>query len=174
MRRWLGFVCVLALSACATQVPPGIRDAPASSPALAEVRANPGAHQGAVVRWGGEIARVQNLEQDTRIEIVEHRLQSGGRPVEDDASGGRFIALVHGFLDPAIYAPERQITVHGTLTEPVSGQVGEHPYRYPVVEVQTVYLWEELMDYPDSRWGWSLGYGHYPWYYRFGGWPYGW
>jgi len=170
-----GFVLLLTLlvSACASQVPPLIREAPADSPSLAQVRAHAADYLGRQVRWGGTIIETGNRENATRLTVLGRPLYKAGEPEATDDSAGRFIAIVPEFLDPEVYAPERQVTVTGTLLRTEAGKVGEYPYTYPVVQVEAWYLWpvvsEQPYGYPDPWW-------YDPWYYRpwYGPWyPYG-
>ncbi len=133
-------VASLFLVACASQVPKVIREAPESKLSLTEARSGPPAI-GARVRWGGTIAKVENQQNDTLIEIVERPLDGEGRPTGGDRSSGRFIAEIPGFVDPAVYENGREITVVGSLADPVTRKIGEYVYRFPVVDVNHHYLW---------------------------------
>lgn len=170
MRRLAFIMTVVAalLAGCAAGVPRPIRDAPDDNPALAAVRANPGAYSGRSLRWGGTIARIDNRATETRVEIVERALERYGRPQDTDRSGGRFLARVEGFLDPSVYAQDRQLTVTGILVGSESGKIGEHPYTYPVVQVQALHLWPPREPvhardpyWVDPWWPW------YPWGYPY-------
>ncbi|NJN45453.1 MAG: hypothetical protein HC808_02010 [Candidatus Competibacteraceae bacterium] len=119
---WLCGLAVVLLAGCATSGDYNpIRDADFKGPALHTVRAEfgSGAFNGVRVRWGGEIAGVENQRAETWLEIVEHPLGRSGRRVTSAPAKGRFIARFSGFLDPAIYAAGRQITVIGTLTDQI-------------------------------------------------------
>ncbi|HKL77552.1 MAG TPA: Slp family lipoprotein [Gammaproteobacteria bacterium] len=129
------------LSGCASTVPVAIREPVPASPALAEVRKDLAAHVGREVRWGGTIAAVENRPDTTVIEVVGRRLHAGGRPRSEDRSAGRFLVVVDGFLDPAVYGEGRQVTARGTLAEPVTRDIGRYAYRFPVVEAGTLHLW---------------------------------
>jgi outer membrane lipoprotein len=128
-------------AACASEIPPPISEAPAVAITLAQALAQADALKGRAVRWGGAIARIDNRKDETWIEIVEQPLSSDGEPALRDSSGGRFIAKVAGFLDPALYAPNRLMTVAGTLDGTATRSIGEYPYQYPVVKVGAYYLW---------------------------------
>lgn len=154
-------VCML-FTACASQVPPAIRTPIAGAPDVKSARAADAELIGKRVRWGGVIARVENRKQDTLLELVDRPLGRSGRPVEGDDSGGRFIARIPGFLDPSTYAKQREMTVTGVLAASVTRSVGDFPYRYPVVDVDTYYLWAKPLppQYPyyyDPFW-------YDPWY----------
>ena len=96
---------------------------------------------GQQVRWGGTIIETGNRENATRLTVLGRPLYKGGEPEFTDDSAGRFIAIVPEFLDPKVYAPDRRVTVTGTLSSTEAGKVGEHPYTYPVVQAEAWYLW---------------------------------
>ena len=131
----------LLVGGCASKVPEAIREPVPGSPGPADVRKEPAVHLGDRVRWGGTIAAVYNLEASTRLEVVARPLGAEGRPRPQGPAPGRFLAEVSGFLDPAIYAQGRQVTVKGTVAEPETRPIGEYAYRFPVVRVQAHYLW---------------------------------
>ena len=128
-------------------------------------RADNGRFSGDAVRWGGVIANVDNRQNETWIEIVARELNNSGRPREGDFSPGRFIAVLPGFVDPAVYAREREITVSGILEDAVEQMIGQHSYSYPKVVADNHVLWK-----PVSRNnGYNDGY-RYPGYWP-GYWP---
>ena len=153
-----GFMLLaLLLSACASQVPQAIREAPADSPSLEQVREQSADHLGQQVRWGGTIIETGNRENATWLTVLGRPLYKDGEPESTDDSAGRFIAIVPEFLDPKVYAPDRRVTVTGTLSSTEAGKVGEHPYTYPVVQAEAWYLWAVETEGP---------YGYGPWYYN--------
>lgn len=157
MKAWLGAsLFSLLMAGCAGNVPKAIRESP-PGPSVAEARAQQGPI-GARVRWGGNIAKVENHATETWIEIVERSLESDGRPRQEDRSGGRFLARITGFLDPAVYAVGRQMTVAGMLTELITRPIGEFPYTFPAVKVEEYYLWPPL---PERS---AYPYHAPPWY----------
>lgn len=165
----------LLLAGCTSEVPLLIRQGPLDSPAPAVVRTQPADYQGKAVRWGGTIIETGNRKDTTRLVVLARPLFSDGEPRLTDDSSGRFIALVPEFLDPELYAPNRRVTVSGTVRGSETGKVGEHPYRYPVVEAQAWYLWPRETDVPyyyDDPWydPWWYDRWYSPWYYR--GYPY--
>jgi outer membrane lipoprotein len=99
-----------------------------------------------VVRWGGTIAQVSNRADDvTVVEIVSRPLYSGGRPIHDDRTDGRFLAEINEFLDPEIVKVGRDMTVVGRLSRRQAGTVGESSYLFPVVEVDTYRYWKQVV-----------------------------
>ena len=163
MLRILAWIPVVMLCGCATGVPPAIRQ-PVAGPDVATARKDIAAVEGQRVRWGGEIAKVDNRPDHTLVEVVSRPLEKGGRPRSSDATGGRFLARIPGFIDPAVYKADRLFTVTGTVTGSVVRKVGEYPYRYPVVDVESYHLWEPLT----PAYGYPYPGPYRPWY------PYGW
>ena len=153
----------LALAGCATDIPRPIQSAPAVNIPLALALKEPDPQRGAAVRWGGVIATVENRRDESWIEIVDQPLTKGGYPRESDKSIGRFLARVQGFVDPVVFAAQRRVTVTGTLDGVTERNIGEHPYRYPLVRVEHLYLWPpqpkatEYYPIPYDPW--------YPWGY---------
>jgi outer membrane lipoprotein len=169
-RACLASVIALALLGCATDVPKTIRD-PSTTPVdVAQVQAQPGRHLGQRVRWGGTIIAVHNKEGTTEIEVLARPLGRDGEPAADASSLGRFFAEAGGFLDPAEYPKDRELTVVGIITGVETRPVGDYPYTYPVVRVESRLLWPEQPPpaYPAYPWP---GPWYDPWYGPFG-WPY--
>jgi len=165
----------LLVSACTSQIPALIRQGPVNSPSPALVREQVDDYTGQQVRWGGLLLATENRVDATWLTILARPLGADGEPGYSDDSLGRFIAIVPEFLDPQVYAPDRLVTVTGTLTHSESGMVGDHAYRYPVVAAQAWYLWPEPAVVPygapyyggwyDPWYGpWWYGPGYAPWY----------
>lgn len=142
MRLPLAFTVLLLLAGCAARAPEAIREPPPEDLSLADVSRNVNAHIGKRVRWGGTITAVENRPEDTRIDIVARPLDGSGRPRPGDASLGRFIAQIPGFIDPTIHRPGREITVAGAVAGAVTQPIGQYPYTYIVVDAETTRLWE--------------------------------
>ncbi len=175
IKRWrpaAGALALLLLGGCASNVPDRIRLSPAYDLRVTEVQAAPQRHLGAAVRWGGEIISVQNKERETWFEILGHPLDSEGRPRPEGGGEGRFVARIPGFLDPAIYAPKRELTVSGRLEDTVMRRVGEFPYLFPLVRVEDYYLWplRQVSDRWRDPW-YPPWYDPFydPWYPYYGG-----
>ena len=160
----LFFVATLT-AGCALHGPLG----PADGPGIADARAEPGALRGSRVHWGGRIARVENRADVSLVEVVEQPLSASGRPRQTDQSGGRFIALIDGFIDPVIYAVGKPISMVGTLLEPLDGKIGDYPYRFAQLRTERHQLWQERRPvrviYRYEAWPWGL-YPYPRWPYR--------
>ncbi|WP_440997920.1 Slp family lipoprotein [Arhodomonas sp. SL1] len=131
---------VVWLGGCA-MVPEAVRDAPPRSPAPEAMRAAMEDYGGERVRWGGEIVEVINRADHTLVAVSQRPLDAAARPREDADSGGRLLARFDGFLDPAVYAAGRDLTITGRVVGLETRPVGEYPYRYVVVEVDGHNLW---------------------------------
>ena len=112
---------VMMLAGCATSGntnSPLIAAESVETPArltVANVRQQPEVHAKSEVQWGGIVAQVENREKATWIEVIERPLNSDGQPVTSSLSGGRFLAVVPGFLDPVDYRQGQPITVSGSI-----------------------------------------------------------
>jgi outer membrane lipoprotein len=165
-----GWIAVaLTLGGCATQVPEPIRDPLTSPVAVAQVQAQPERHLGQRVRWGGTILGVNNGERTTEIEVLARPLGRDGAPAFGSSGQGRFIVEVTGFLDPAEYPKDREMTVVGIITGHQTRPVGDYPYVYPIVRAESRHLWPQQSPsavygpaYPRS--GPWFGPWYDPWY----------
>ncbi|NQD37710.1 Slp family lipoprotein [Permianibacter sp. IMCC34836] len=142
---WTAAVISVLLAACAN-VPESVQGPADPNITLATVRGNDAAVNGQLVRWGGLVARVQNKDNQSWIEIVEQPLGSSGRPVGGNVTGGRFIAIFGGFLDPLIFKTGSEITVVGSLQPGVEGKIDDQPYKFPVLSGSGYHLWEPRAD----------------------------
>ncbi len=115
-------------------------------------------HAGVI--WGGRIVHVTNLADHTEIELLAFPLDKSQRPQPKDAPGGRFIAIVPGYLEPLNYPPGHLMTVSGRIEGTRSGRVGDAEYVYPLVEAADYHLWtaEELRS-PWSNVHFGVGVG---------------
>ena len=161
---------LILLAAGCSSVPEKIRKAPPSAPSLSQVREAPEKFVGSQIRWGGSITRVENKPNETRIEIVARPLFDDGEPRDVDKSEGRFIAIIPGFLDPAIYSSDRSLTVTGRISGSIERKLGTMDYRYPLVQTDFHHLWPRKVEYhvPYDPWMYDPWYPypwrHYPYY----------
>lgn len=175
MLKHLAVFCLVAtLLACASPAPRAIAEAPPGDPQPDAVRSKVDSFKGQAVRWGGVVMGMQNLKDETRIEILARPLDSEGQPRSVDRNLGRFIARVPHFIDPANYPREREVTVSGKVAGTLDRTIGEHPYTYILVDASLVHLWPQRVEYDpapryyDPFWDYPWGPG-YPWYPH---WPY--
>lgn len=93
------------------------------------------------VRLGGVIAKVTNLKDKTRLEVVNVPIDSVGRPSMKAEPQGRFVGYVDEFLDPVTYAEGRLITLLGNTASSEKGTVGDFEHDFPVMQVKGYHLW---------------------------------
>ena len=153
-----GLLLVFLLAGCSSNIPDRIRLSPAYDLKVKQVQASPKRYLDERIRWGGEIISVENKKSDTWFEVLSRPLDSEGQPRWRAESEGRFLARMSGFLDPAVYAPGRELTVSGWLGSTTIRNVGEYPYRFPLVNVEEHYLWPLRMDARNPWHGDSLAY----------------
>ncbi len=153
----LSFILVLLLSACASG-PTYDRYGADGTLTPGKVAAAPQMAAGKQVLWGGVIMQTVNLKDRTQIEVLAYPLDSDTRPKIDDTSLGRFIIEKEGFLEPASYAAQRQVTVVGTVEGNLPGQVGESDYNFPRVTAGKLTLWPAYRE-SDTRSNIHFGIG---------------
>ncbi len=165
----LCFFGMWLMAGCAHVISPQVREQATLNLGLEEVRRNPGFYKGKVVIWSGKILSGENKSDGTWLEILEMPADRQGKPSDTTRSGGRFLAKDPRFVDTALYAPNRLVTVAGTVTGSEERSVGAVPYVYPVVTVLEMHLWAEepvvVRDpyyydrYPPIWWRFYFGHG---------------
>jgi len=143
-------VCLIC-SGCATVISEKVLSKANRHISVTAVREASENYKGQLVIWGGEIVGAKNREEGTTIEILQKPTNRSLRPKEVDVSGGRFLAIYDGYLDVAIYERGREVTVAGQIQGTRVLPLGEIEYRYPVIDVEEIHLWEpikETAEYP--------------------------
>ncbi len=169
MFKRLTFVfSVLWLAACSS-LPEEIKLSEADQAKLVtypQVAAKPDDTKGKLAQWGGVIAKLDNLEDSTLIELLYYPMSGSGRPQVSDDSIGRFRVYVDGFLDPLVFTKGRSMSFSGDVSGIEDGKVGEHKYRFPTLHAKGYYLWSKIkpVDISDVH-VWPYYYWQ-PWYHR--------
>lgn len=138
---WVGVAMILV--SCVPYLFPEYTSQIKEPVSLRQAKVNPSRYTGTLVIWGGKIINVTNKRNETYLEILELPLSHGGKPIDNDNSEGRFIAVYKGFLDPAIYSPGRKITLAGHIEETEVITIGETIHTVPRVIVERLHLWED-------------------------------
>jgi outer membrane lipoprotein len=168
VRPWFVGVLCLLLSACAYPISKQFREEARKDLTFSTVLQNPTTYRGSVVIWGGVIINTLNRPEGTEITVLQTPLDSGGEPADEKFSHGRFIAKSPQFLDPEIYKNGRKITVAGEITGQETRPLGAMQYRYPVLVIKELHLWEkETVTYVYPRYYWGFWNWSYPYT-----WPY--
>ena len=155
--------CVLLLLGGCVTTPANLQAPAGDSPAIQQVRADAEANLNKSVRWGGTVVGVQNLQSETRVEIIAKPLFRNGQPNSREISQGRFIAVFDKFLDPEDYKKDSEITVVGVVSGTEPGKVGEAEYDFPRVQASASQLWQSRNSRfaRRSEYGYGPTYGHY-------------
>ncbi len=125
---------------------------------------------GKQARWGGVIASIEHLSDQTRLEIVHFDLKSSSRPRVSDDSKGRFRLYVKAFLDPTIYKKGLSVTAVGNIAQAEQGKIDKFNITYPVLHSDAVYIWKKEVQvkpymHRDPYWPYRPRYFHSPWSY---------
>lgn len=120
--------------------------------------ADPNSCRGQVVMIGGRILETAPKEGRTELTVLQQPLGIDYAPSSGDEYGGRFLLIVQGFLDPAVYSPGRKITAAAEVGGSEARPLGEKSYVYPVLKALELKLWPPpptVYQYPfqDPFWG---------------------
>lgn len=155
--RVFAWLILVGAAGCAPVISSNLRDQAAPGITFEQVFKDPTRYRGKTVIWGGVIVRSENKREGTLLEVLQKPTDYAGRPLETDRSGGRFLALYKGFLDVALYAEGREVTIAGRIEGRRTLPLGEIRYAYPLIRILEAHLWQERKDWEDL---------HYPyWYY---------
>ena len=134
-----------------------------------DLLANPSEYRGRVVVLGGYILEVQNKPEGSIITVIQAPLDWREKPKSRELSQGRFFVTTDRFLDPEVYLKGHRLTVGGSVVGARAQSVGGATFRFPVVEVQELYLWPKGTQWRGPR------YPCYdPWYDPWDPWGYPW
>ena len=106
-----------------------------------QLQQQPEKYRGETVLLGGKIVAVRVEAGATELVVLQLELSSSTRPTDNDNSQGRFLVRSDQFMDPAIYPQGTLISVVGRLKGAETRNIGEMPYRYPVVDVIEIKKW---------------------------------
>jgi len=93
------------------------------------------------VRLGGIIASVTNLQDKTRIEIVNMPINHSGKPDLNSEPKGRYVGYYDGYLEPMSLAEGRLVTLLGTTDGEEQGKVDDFDMTFRVIKITGFHLW---------------------------------
>ncbi len=137
----LAAALLLFLQGCTYAISPDLAGKADKSISFESLERNPERFKGKLVILGGIITQTTTLKQGTLIEVLEKPLDYWGKPRRTDSSGGTFLVYYSAYLDPLVYAPEREITVAAEVEGTHSRVLGDREYAYPVVLSRELKLW---------------------------------
>lgn len=149
---------IVASAACGRTFPTEVTDRVDKSISFSDLIKDPGNYKGKSVMLAGTIVAVKAEKNGTYIEVLQHPADRSGKPGRTDESGGRFMAVSKQFLDPAIYSRGLAVTVVGEVIGDSVKPLGEIAYRYPLLEIEAVHIWEPSYG-PRSNVSVGLGVG---------------
>jgi outer membrane lipoprotein len=161
LKRYLPILLIVVAS-CAPFSPQVMQEVKKEI-AFSEAIKAPESFKGEAVIWGGVIIETLARSEDTLLIVRQTDLDFQKQPKDLDISAGRFIIRYKGFLDPAIYSKDREITVAGKIAGKEERPVGDYRYTYPVIDALDLRLWEKRIEVPYYYDPW-LYPGPYPWY----------
>ena len=143
---------------------------------FAQLLKDPVSYKGETVLLGGVVVKATYDQAGTLLEIYQTDVDWEKRPIDEDESEGRFLALYNGFLDSEIYKKGRKVTIAGMVDGVRTLKIGEIDYHYPFLLIREIHLWKkerkEPLDpsfwYPWGMWGpWGVWGPSGPWYYPY-------
>ena len=165
-------ISILFIVGCAPVISKPLRDQVDKNLTFRDVVKDPEAHKGSMVVWAGVIIEAKNTQEGTLIEILQKPADFLGAPEEADRTEGRFLALYNTYLDIAVYAKGREVTVGGKVQGKRIMPLGEIQYTYPLVVAKEIYLWPDTSKerlapyYYPYPWWWYDPFWR-PWYYPY-------
>jgi outer membrane lipoprotein len=105
------------------------------------------------VLLGGVILTTRHVLGETVSEVLQKPLNWRNVPRDVDQLEGRFLVVSDGFFDGAIYRRGEMITVVGEVLGIRSQVRGEIDYRYPLISMDNLVLWEKPGTGPGIRIG---------------------
>ncbi len=150
MRR-VSFVLVIItafLASCAHVISEEVRTRADSGIVMQELFTNPEAFRGKTVILGGTVIQSRNTPDGTYVEVLQKPLDSRGRPEDTDFSYGRFIVLSSGYLDSAVFAKGRELTVAGEIIGKKVIPLDDILYTYPLLKSIEIHLSEQAHGLP--------------------------
>lgn len=132
---------VVLVTGCSS-VPTQISSAPANDIQLGEVKGKTDEYPEQEVRWGGEIVKVENNNEASIIQIVQYPLNHYGKPITNQSSEGRFLAITNDFIDPVVYKEGTLLTFTGQIQGESTRKVDKRDLTMPLLTVSSMYKWQ--------------------------------
>ncbi|HXY61349.1 MAG TPA: Slp family lipoprotein [Nitrospirota bacterium] len=149
----IAFGISLLIQGCTYAISPEMTKQADRTLTFQQLQADPDTFKGKIIILGGIIAQTSTTKQGTIIEIIEKPLDYWGKPKRTDKTGGRFLVVHVGDLDPIVFGPGREITVAAEIEGTRSKALGDIEYDYPVVVSKELKLWErERQSWDRPQW----------------------
>jgi outer membrane lipoprotein len=154
----LATIVLLGIISCAPGISRQVRQQVTVTEAFSRLQQEPQRFEGEMAMLGGRIIESRPLAAGTELVVLQLPLDRSDRPRETDQSQGRFLIRTDEFLDPAVYSPGTRITAAGIVEGAVQRDIGQMPYRYPVIRLEEIRTWPAPVD-TSPRFHFGIGVG---------------
>jgi outer membrane lipoprotein len=153
------FILIAFLTGCAPAISQQARDRVTLNVAFSDILKDPQRLKGEVVLLGGKIIATTPQDRGTEVVVLQLPLGGGMRPGRRATSEGRFLVQTTKFLDPAVYAPDRLVTLVGEIQGVETRPLGQTVYHYPELNLIEIKLWPEegVSNEPRFHFGFGVG-----------------
>lgn len=149
---------LMGIAACGQGISKELRSQVTFSGSFNQLQQSPERYRGEMAMLGGKIIETRPMENGTEVMVLQLPLNQSDRPQDNDQSKGRFLVHSDRFLDPAVYSAGTLITVVGRIKGSEQRNIGQMPYRYPVIAAQEINKWsQETQTYPRFHFGIGVG-----------------
>ena len=154
MKRLLFLIISVSLffQSCTYAISPDLTRQADKTITFESLERDPESYKGKLIVLGGIITQTIPVKQGVLIEVLQKPLDYWGKPRRTDASGGKFLVYNAAYLDPLVYAPEREITVAAEVEGAHSKALADIDSGYPVLLARELKLWPRErgpLDRPD-------------------------
>ena len=137
----LGAIAAFLFWACAGGISSQARSQVTFFDSFQQLQQQPEKYRGETVMLGGKIVAVNVEAGATELVVLQLAVDRGTRPTDNDNSQGRFLVRSGQFVDPAIYPQGTLITVVGRIMGSETRDIGQMPYRYPLIDIVEMKKW---------------------------------
>ncbi len=141
---------LIILAGCAHNISAPSRALVDRSVTFRQLIENPYAYHGKMIMLGGTVAAVEHTREGTRLEVIEHRLDSRELPDESVSSRGRFLATTPESLDSAKFEPGTLVTMAGEVVGQKSEKRQGVVYTYPLIAIREIH---DIVIEQETHWG---------------------
>ncbi|MBF0529983.1 MAG: Slp family lipoprotein [Deltaproteobacteria bacterium] len=140
---WWGLLLIIiSLSACGPTISEEVRRQVRTDLTFPTVFNDPDSFRGQTVMFNGMILESINTPDGTLLTVLQEPVDYYGRPHDPDKSAGRFMVMDSRYLDVAVYAPGRAVSIVGVVDGSRTLPLGKTQYRYPLLKTKEIYLWK--------------------------------
>ncbi len=111
---------------------------------------DPDAYRGKMIMLGGTVAAVEHTREGTRLEVIEHRLDSRELPDESIPSRGRFLATTPESVESASFEPGTLVTMAGEVVGQKSENRQGGIHTYPLIAIKEIH---DIVIEQETHWG---------------------